>query len=78
MEFSASVSPQGLRDANKNIRFGLLGGSVVKSPPANAGDMGLIPGLGRSHMQRSNLAPVPQLLSLCLRAHALQQEKPPQ
>ena len=24
------------------------GGSVVKSPPANAGDMGLIPGLGRS------------------------------
>ena len=24
------------------------GGSVVKNPPANAGDMGLIPGLGRS------------------------------
>ena len=23
-------------------------GSVVKKPPANAGDMGLIPGLGRS------------------------------
>ena len=24
------------------------GGSVVKNPPANAGGMGLIPGLGRS------------------------------
>ena len=24
------------------------GGSVVKNPPANAGDMGSIPGLGRS------------------------------
>ena len=24
------------------------GGSEVKNPPANAGDMGLIPGLGRS------------------------------
>ena len=24
------------------------GGSGVKNPPANAGDMGLIPGLGRS------------------------------
>ena len=27
---------------------GFPGGSVVKNPPANAGDMGLIPGLGRS------------------------------
>ena len=25
------------------------GGPVVKNPPANAGDTGLIPGLGRSH-----------------------------
>ena len=30
----------------------LPGGLVVKSPPANAGDTGSIPGLGRSHMQR--------------------------
>ena len=29
------------------------GGSVVKNPPANAGDMGLSPGPGRSHMLRS-------------------------
>ena len=30
------------------------GGSVVKNPPANAGDMGSGPVLGRSHMLRSN------------------------
>ena len=50
------------------------------------GDRGSIPGLGRSHMPRSNKARVPQLLSLrattaearAPRARALQQEKPPQ
>ena len=31
-----------------------LGGPVVKNPPANAGDMGSIPGLRRFHMLRSN------------------------
>ena len=30
------------------------GGAVVRNPPANAGDTGLIPGPGRSHMLRSN------------------------
>ena len=30
------------------------GGAVVKNPPASAGDMGLIPGLGRSHLLRSS------------------------
>ena len=29
------------------VRMGFPGGSVVKNPPANAGDMGLIPRLGR-------------------------------
>ena len=33
---------------------GFPGGAVVESPPANAGDMGLSPGPGRSHMPRSN------------------------
>ena len=28
--------------------MGFPGGSVVKNPPANAGDMGLIPGWGKS------------------------------
>ena len=30
------------------------GGAVVKNPPANAGDRGSSPGLGRSHMPRSS------------------------
>ena len=29
-------------------------GTVVKNPPANAGDTGSIPGPGRSHTLRSN------------------------
>ena len=33
---------------------GLPGGTVVKNPPANAGDTGSGPDLGRSHMPRSN------------------------
>ena len=52
------------------------GGAVVKNPPANAGDMGLSPGPGRSHRPRSNKARAPQLLSLCSRAHVLQLLKP--
>ncbi|KAJ8776508.1 hypothetical protein J1605_015403 [Eschrichtius robustus] len=39
-------------------------GSVVENLPANAGDTGSSPGLGRSHMPRSNWAREPQLLSL--------------
>ena len=31
-------------------RWDLPGGPVLKNPPANAGDMGLVPGMGRSHM----------------------------
>ena len=38
---------------------------VVKNPPANAGDTGWVPGMGRFHVQRSHWARVPQLLSLC-------------
>ena len=33
---------------------GFPGGLVVKNLPANAGDVGLIPGLGRSHMLQSS------------------------
>ena len=43
---------------------GFPGGAVVGSPPANAGDVGSSPGLGGSHMPRSNWAREPQLLSL--------------
>ena len=43
---------------------GFPGGAVVENLPANAGDMGSSPGLGRSHMPWSNYAREPQLLSL--------------
>ena len=33
-----------------DISRGFPGGSVVKNPPANAGDMGSVPNSGRSHM----------------------------
>ena len=33
---------------------GFPGGAVVKNLPANGGDTGSSPGLGRSHMLRSN------------------------
>ena len=33
---------------------GFPGGSVLKNPLANAGDIGSIPGWGRSHMMRSS------------------------
>ena len=34
--------------------WGFPGGAVVKNLPANAGDTGTIPSLGRSHMPQSN------------------------
>ena len=48
----------------KNKVSGFPGGAVVESLPADAGDTGSSPGLGRSHMPRSNWAREPQLLSL--------------
>ena len=44
------------------------GGAVVKNLPANAGDMGLIPGPGRCHSLQNYKARAPQLLSLHSRA----------
>ena len=38
----------------KKFVLAFLGGAVVGNPPANAGDTGSNPGLGRSHMPRSN------------------------
>ena len=56
--------------------WGFPGGAVVENLPANAGDTGSSPGLGRSHMPRSSWAREPQLLSLRSRACAPQQERP--
>ena len=56
-----------IREMNiKTTMRGFPGGPVVESLPANAGDMGSSPGLGGSHMPRSNWACEPQLLSLCI------------
>ena len=45
-------------------KLGFPGGAVVGSLPASAGGAGSSPGLGRSHMPRSDQAREPQLLSL--------------
>ena len=50
--------------SNQDKIRGFPGGAVVKNLPANAGHTGSSPGLGRSHMPRSNWAREPQLLSL--------------
>ena len=39
---------------SKLQNWGFPGGAVVDNLPANAGDTGSSPGLGRSHMLRSN------------------------
>ena len=41
--------------------MGFPGGAVVENLPANAGDTGSSPGLGRSHMPQSNWAREPQI-----------------
>lgn len=46
-------------------------GSEVKTPSANAGDRGLILGLGRPDMPWNNYGCAPQLLSLCSRAQEM-------
>ena len=52
----------------KKIVAGFPGGTVVESPPADAEDTGLCPGLGRSHMPRSGWAREPWPLSLRVRS----------
>ena len=48
----------------KYPKGGFPGGAVVESLPADAGDTGSSPGLGRSHVPRSSWVREPQLLSL--------------
>ena len=38
----------------KPLCWGFPGGSVVKNPPANAGDLGSIPDQGKSHKLRNS------------------------
>ena len=48
---------------------------MVKNPPANAEEMGSVPGPGRSHLPGGNWARVPQLQSPRSRAGAWEQER---
>ena len=52
--FSLPDALLSLHHIKVNLSLGFPGGAVVKSPPANAGDMGSSPGPGRSHMPRSS------------------------
>ena len=67
MEIKQHVTEQPMCCSRRNQRD-FPGDTVVKNPPANARDTGLIPGPGRSHMPRTNQACAPQLLSLHSRA----------
>ena len=55
---------------------------MAGNPPANAGDTGLIPGLGRTHMLRANKPQLQNVQSAAAeasepRACAAQAERPP-
>ena len=43
-----------VENLSRKISQGFPGGTVVESLPADAGDTGSSPGLGRSHMPPSN------------------------
>ncbi|KAJ8789500.1 hypothetical protein J1605_022027 [Eschrichtius robustus] len=65
-----------LCSATREAAIGFPGGAVVENLPANAGDTGSSPGLGRFHMPWSNWAREPQLLSLRVWSLCSQQERP--
>ena len=50
----ATMSASPWTELLKIQKLDFPGGSVVRSPPANAGGMGLVPGLGISYMSWSN------------------------
>ena len=54
--YYVSLNLTGVYTGYKRVSMlrGFPGGTVVKNPPASAGDTGSSPGLGRSHMARSN------------------------
>ena len=58
------IKEERIYNEEKTASSGFPGGAVVENPPASAGETGLSPGLGRSHIPRSNWAREPQLLSL--------------
>ena len=71
-----NVRPETIKVLVEKHKQGFPGGAVVGSLPANAGDTGSGPGLGGSHMPRSNWAREPQLLSLRVWSVCSRQERP--
>ena len=53
MESQATTNSQNNLEKEEQS-WGVPGGTVVKNPSANAGDMGSSPCPGRSHMPQSN------------------------
>ena len=51
INYASKKKKSGLKKKTKFQSF--LGGSVVKNPATNAGDMGSIPDPGRSHVHQS-------------------------
>ena len=65
--FRTTVEPRNnhiMLSKSKGYDRGFPGGAVVENLPAKAGDAGSSPGLGGSHVPRSNWDREPQLLSL--------------
>ena len=62
----------------KNLKWSFPGGSVIKNPPADAGDTCSVPGPGSPHVPWSSEAPVTWLLSQCSRAQEPLSTEPPQ
>ena len=48
------VGKKAIKETIRRLSWDFPGGTVVKNPPASAGNTGSIPGLGRSHMPWSN------------------------
>ena len=54
MQYEGEIIGDAMGDKKCSGEAGFPGGTVVGNLPANAGDTGSSPGLGRSHMPRSN------------------------
>ena len=54
LAFEQEAAIKGFTLPSKEHTEDYLGGPVVENPPANAGDVGLIPGLERFHMLQGN------------------------
>lgn len=51
----SGVACERTMNRSRTVYWGFLGGAVVKNPPACAGDLGSIPGPGKSHVLWGNM-----------------------